>query len=185
MTAAIFSSLTAWELFLLAFLTAALTAFTGSLLPRLVAAEAPRGIVSLQLARTAGRARTLVDAWTRRGMLGAVRRNVLLDFGFLVAYSSLLAFLSLLVDRGATASGFAPLSTEHVGTAFALAAWSAGSLDAVENMALLGMLEENAHISAARTRTVWAAAVLKFLLIACALGWIVSAPIASLVAEAT
>jgi len=179
---AVLSGMSAWELALLFALGVALTVLTGSLLPRVEMPEARRGIVSLQLARTAPRARALVEAWQCRGMLDAVRWNVRLDFPFLVAYSLTLAVGCLLVEQAATRSGLVADGVDGVGAVFAAAGLAAGAFDFAENVATLPMLREGAVISPARARTVISLAALKFALVVIAASWIVAAPVASLVA---
>lgn len=174
MVATILSSLSAWELALLAALFGEVFILIAALFPSV-------GIVRLQLAGSAQRAKAIVDAWAREGRLGAARLNLYLDFPFLVVYSTLLALLTVLAERAATRSGLIPSDADEVGNAFVLAALAAGVCDAIENGALLGMLSENARISEARARTAWVFAVAKLAFAAAAIGWIVSIPIASLV----
>lgn len=168
------SSFNAWELILLVALSGLVVFLISSLFPRV-------DIVSLELAGSASRAKAIVDAWSREGLLGAARRNVFLDFPFLVAYSTLLALAVVLVERGATSSGFISTDAGEVGIAFVLAAFAAGVCDAVENGALLGMLSKDAEITQVRARVATGFAVAKFALVVVALGWIVSTPVASLV----
>jgi hypothetical protein len=172
MVATMVSSLSAWELSLLAALFGAVFLLIAALFPRV-------SIVRLQLAGSADRAKSIVDGWAREGRLGAARLNVYLDFPFLVAYSTLLALAVVLALRSATASGLVAGRADELGAAFVLAAFTAGACDAIENGALFGMLHENARISEARARIVWFLAVSKFILAAAVVAWSIGIPIAS------
>jgi hypothetical protein len=166
--------LSGWELALLAALFGALTFLVSTLMPRV-------NIVRLELARVPARAQAIVDEWVRGGRLGAARLNVYVDFAFLVAYSTLFALGVVLAGRAATSSGLISEEHDEVAAAIALGALAAGICDAIENTALLGMLRENATITRARVWTAAAFAYVKFFLIAIAVGWILSIPVASLV----
>jgi hypothetical protein len=166
------SSLSAWELLLLAALFGAVFILIAALFPRV-------DIVRLQLAGSADRAKAIVDGWAREGRLGAARLNVYLDLPFLVTYSTLLALAVVLALRSATATGLVSGRADELGTAFVLAAVTAGACDAIENGALFGMLRENARISEARARTVWALAVSKFALATAVVAWSIGVLVAS------
>jgi hypothetical protein len=82
------ATLNAWELGLLAALMAEIVFLISVLFPRV-------NILRLELAGSRSRAQAVVDAWSREGRLGAARRNVYLDFAFIVAYSTLIALAAV------------------------------------------------------------------------------------------
>src|SRR5436309_565409 len=65
--------------------------------------ESPRGIVSLELARTSADARLIVRRWSAEGRVEAAIRAVRFDFGLLAAYGVGLALLCLFFSRGGRA----------------------------------------------------------------------------------
>lgn len=106
---------------------------------RLQTGEAPRGIVSLELASTVERVEAIVESWrrTRVGRGTAVdvaKRSIYLDFPFIVAYSTVLAggcwwVAGVLGRRGLPGAG----GVRTLG-------WlqlAAGALDVVENAGML------------------------------------------------
>jgi hypothetical protein len=98
--------------------------------------EAPRGIVSFELAGTAARAQRILESWGAEGRARAVR-SFALDFVFLAAYAPGLALLCAAASDRQRALG-SPLAD-----AGALLAWgqlAAGGFDALENLALLRTL---------------------------------------------
>lgn len=168
------SGLHASELLLLTALVAEVTFLIIVLFPRV-------DILRLELAGSRSRAQAIVDAWSGEGRLGAARRNVYVDFAFIVAYATLLALTVVLAERAALWSELISKDADEVGIAFVLVALAAGVLDAIENGALLGMLGEHARITAVRARTAQVLALAKLILIAIAVGWSISIPIASVV----
>ena len=173
-TLATLEGLHASELVLLLAILLAVGLLIWSLFPRVA-------ILRLELAGSAARARAIVDAWSRNGRLGAARLNVYVDFPFLVVYSTLLAVAVVLAGRAATSSELISKEDDQIVTAFALGALAAGVCDAVENGALLGMLSKDAEITDSRARLATVVAVLKLVLVALTVGWILSIPVASLV----
>jgi hypothetical protein len=182
--AAALSALNGWELSLLLALGLVLTFLTSELMPRVSIPEARLGIVELQVAATAKRARRLTDAWSRRGMLGAVRLNLAFDYAFLLAYAATIAIACLLIERAAMRSGLVGDDSD-LGTVAAALALGAGAFDLVENLAMRPLLEEEAKVGQLRVAAVFAAACLKFMLLATALLWVVIAGVASFVAALT
>lgn len=173
-TVATLADLHASELVLLLATLMAVGLLIWSLFPRV-------DILSLELAASAARAKTIVDARSRDGRLGAMRLNVYLDFPFLVVYSTLLAVAVVLAGRAATSSELISNEDDQVVVAFVLGALAAGVCDAIENGAMLGMLGTDAHITDRRARVATVFAVLKLVLVALSVGWILSIPVASLV----
>jgi hypothetical protein len=119
------------------------------------------GIVPFELAEDVREARRILTSWGVAGQ-AAARRSVLLDYGFLVAYSMLLALLSLYVADRADERGVTWLAVAGVVTAWL--ALVAGGLDAVENTALLRTL--GGGPTAVSVRVAYRAAQLKFTLVA-------------------
>jgi hypothetical protein len=168
------AGLHASELILLLAILLAIGLLIWALFPRV-------GILSLELATSAARAKAIVGARSRDGRLGAMRLNVYLDFPFLVVYSTMLAVAVVLAGRAATSSELISKEDDQVVAAFVLGALTAGVCDAIENGALLGMLSTDAHITDRRARVATVFAVLKLVLVAVTVGWILSIPVASLV----
>lgn len=173
-TVATLAGLHASELVLLLAILLAVGLLIWALFPRV-------GIFELQLAASAARAKTIVDARSRDGRLGAMRLNVYLDFPFLVVYSTLLAVAVVLAGRAATSSELISKEDDQVIVAFVLCALAAGVCDAIENGAMLAMLNTDAHITDRRARVATVFAVIKLVLVAVTVVWILSIPVASLV----
>jgi hypothetical protein len=111
------------------------------LFPNLTTSVAPRGIISLQLARSSERAAAIVQSFQEAHREGTARRSLYVDFPFILLYSFALAFLGLLAGRAALASGLASSATaDSLALATATAAWAAGLCDCLENVGLLFML---------------------------------------------
>lgn len=126
-----------WELGLLALLMGTLSYLCWSLLPRLTTTTAPRGIISLEVAGTKARAEALLNDWGDRGLLGAVRRSLYLDFAFIGGYATLACLLAVLLAR---LPNLDVLPRDHgpvVETVWPFAMLAAGGLDALENVALI------------------------------------------------
>jgi hypothetical protein len=120
--------------------------------------------VSLELARTPAAADEIVQSWRARGLIGAARRNIWVDFLFLTIYSTSLALLVTLSARAAVATALVERRRgEAAGAVGALAMWTAGALDAVENVALLRML--GGRIDRLSVRVSFASAAAKFILV--------------------
>jgi hypothetical protein len=106
-------------------------------------AAAPNGILSYELAWTGARAEAMIASWTGGARVSAWG-SLLLDYGFMVAYASLLAALA----RRAFTSG--------AGRLLAGAAWAGAAFDAGENLALIRMVGWGATDQAARIAAVFA-----------------------------
>ena len=121
------------------------------------------GIVPFELAGTPERSRAIMDRWGEEGR-AAARRSLLLDYPFLVAYTGFNvaacgAASDALRERGLTglASAGRPLAAAQI---------AAGTCDAVEDTALLGVLAGRDDRLPAVAR---AFAIAKFTLLA--IGW--------------
>ena len=122
----------------------------------------PGGILTYEFAWGRARAESILTSWG--SLKDTARRQLLLDFGFLVFYP---LFLSLACTMLAE-SPHNP--TAAVGVFISWALLAAGPLDAVENLALLRMLDSGASVGAARLAG-WCAGV-KFLLVYSGLGYL-------------
>ena len=118
---------------------------------RMHAAGGP-GIISFELAGTATRAERILSDWGPDGRRAA-RQSMWLDFGYMTSYGVL---LGLLIDRRSRRQG-------HPAWLPAVAA------DAVEGVALLGVLDRRDIASNARRARV--AAISKFAMIASSLAY--------------
>lgn len=145
--------------------------------------------VQLQIAGTRAKAAALLARWGDDGRRRA-RLSIWIDFGFLVAYSTTLALACAAV---AEASRTASEWRASLGLWLAWGQWAAGLLDAVENLAMLRMLDErnggDPGLLAPLVATV--CAVLKYLLVslgalyAIVAGFIACGPEGPVVALAT
>ncbi len=125
--------------------------------------EAGASIVDYELAWSRAGAQAVLDAW--QGLLSTARRQILIDFGYLLVYPLLLALACAMLSespRNALAA---------VGLFLSWAVLAAAPLDAVENLALLRMLDRGAAEGPARLAG-WCAG-LKFTLVFAALGYAV------------
>ena len=122
---------------------------------------APCGIVSYELAGSRGAADAILASWDPPGRETA-RGNLILDFVFLIAYSSAIGLGALLAGDRHRAAG--RLRLAMLALPLAWGATAAGALDAAENVALLADLSGS-------TRFAWPeiarlAAIPKFVLVA-------------------
>jgi hypothetical protein len=126
-----------WVFLLLAPLSYLYPSWMGRLCPGLFNRTAPYGIVSFELARTAERAQAIVDSWSDRARASALL-SLGLDYLYLVIYPAAIALGAVLVARR-----LAP--RWRFGARFGfLIAWAvvlAGLFDAVENYALIRILQ--------------------------------------------
>ncbi len=99
--------------------------------------DAPFGIVDFEFASTPERAGEILDAWGSDGRDGAATA-IALDYGFLIAYSALLALGTGSISLAADARGWN--RTARAGRRLVILAPVAGVLDAIENTALLNVL---------------------------------------------
>jgi hypothetical protein len=138
-------------------LTAVLSLWLSLLGAPLTTAAAPHGIVSFELARTAGAAHAILDSWDE-----AARESAMLvqgvDFLYLLAYP---AFYSLMAFwLGVRMGG----RWRSVASPLAWLALVASPLDAIENLALIHQLQLGPSDGAAFVA--WAHAVPKFAIVA-------------------
>jgi hypothetical protein len=163
---AVFGPLSWEELLLLVLLFSLLSVLTYVLMPSLTRAPGDPGIISLELAWTPTRTRTILDKWRGAHLLSAAKRGIYVDYAFLVAYAMTGALFVTLLAR-ATGDAISDSTARHAANAGAIAMWSAGVLDAIENVGLLRLLSLNAGTGTGVL--VSAIASVKFLLIGVAL----------------
>lgn len=107
---------------------------TSQLFPDLTTKQAPKGIVSLQLAWTKERARKVISSWRTHRLDRAANRSLLVDGPFIIFYSVALGLTAVLAGRAAEVSNL--LSGDRadtIGSALAIAALVAGLCDFIEN----------------------------------------------------
>jgi hypothetical protein len=126
---------------------------------------APRGILSLEFAWNSAAADSVIRSWPAGEPRERAKRQIWIDFAFLVAYPLALALSCALLSESRFDS-MAP-----VGVFIAWAVLLAMPLDLVENLGMLRMLGVGASEGWARL-TSWCAAV-KFTLVFSGLGYAV------------
>jgi len=124
---------------------------------------APHGILAYEFAWNRDRAEQILGSWI--SLKDTAQQQLLLDFGFLILYPLLLSLACAMLAESALNS------MAIVGGFISWAMLVAGPLDAVENFALLRMLDVGASGGLARLAG-WCAGV-KFLLVYSGLGYIV------------
>jgi hypothetical protein len=139
-------------------------------------------IVAFEFAGMPERAREILDEWGAEGRAGATRA-IKIDYAFLIAYA---VFLSLAV--GSLAAGVGKRTrawAESLGWGLAGMVLVAGALDAIENTALLRVLDthRSGGISGLATLTAAAAASVKFLIVAGAVMYLVIGSISLLISS--
>jgi len=123
---------------------------------------APHGILAYEFAWNRDRAAQILGSWS--SLKDTAQQQLLLDFGFLILYPILLSLACAMLAES-------PLnSMAIVGCFVSWVMLAAGPLDAVENFALLRMLDVGASEGLARLAG-WCAGV-KFLLVYSGLGYI-------------
>ena len=127
--------------------------------------DTPLGIVGYEFAWTRERAESMLRAWRGLGVLESARESLLVDFVFLLAYPISLGLGCRLLARR-SAGMF-----DHVGVTLSYAVLVCMPLDAVENLALLRMLESGASDSMARVAAV--SATIKFGLVLVAIVYLI------------
>jgi hypothetical protein len=121
--------------FLLLLIASAVLFFIISVLLR--PSSSPNDILRLELAGSLERARTILGRWGRRGVQRA-RYGVYVDFFFLIVYSTTIGLACISVADAA----WSPASSlASIGVILALGLWAAALLDAIENIALLKILQ--------------------------------------------
>jgi hypothetical protein len=121
-------------LLILAAISLALMLVLSSLDARLRTPASPNGIVSFELAGDRETAARILAAWGPAGRAYAVR-SLHLDFWFLASYAPALALLCAAAAERASGARLAA-----AGVALSWGQLAAGSLDAIENFALLRVL---------------------------------------------
>ena len=101
--------------------------------------EAPYGIISFELAGSVQKTEDILNSWDPAAQLRASFIQGL-DFLYLVIYSTTLVLAVLWASETLFKAGWPPASA---GIYLAWGMWLAGVLDAVENIALVGMLFGN------------------------------------------
>lgn len=98
---------------------------------------APQGILSLEFAFTAHKAKQIVEAWSKANVLDRAIKLQWIDFLFMVAYSTALSLACIWSTK--LLSGFNP-KWLGVGIALAWGQWVAAIFDAIENLCLFPFL---------------------------------------------
>ena len=124
---------------------------------------APNGILSYEFAWNQNQAERMINSW--KSVKQTAEQQLFLDFGFLVAYPLLFSLACAMLAE----SRFNQIAM--VGVFISWAVLAAGPLDAIENFALLRMLDGGASEVLAQLAG-WCAGV-KFLLVYSSLGYIV------------
>ncbi|HEX8222082.1 MAG TPA: hypothetical protein VF914_23050 [Chloroflexia bacterium] len=128
-------------------IVAILLAFVFMLVFRSLDLETPnsaasKGIVSLELAGTVQRADAIIAVWTSKfGDLQRAWLSILIDFGFILVYSTALGLSCILASEMFRAKHVGPgLGLPRIGILLAWGASIAGLLDVMENLAMVAML---------------------------------------------
>lgn len=123
----------------------------------------PYNIVAFELAWTPQKAETMMAAWGEAGNRTA-RESLLVDFGYMPAYALFFAGLTLMTARAVTAG------LQTLGFVLTFAPFVAWLFDAIENFALLSVLQSPVNPSALALTIAGVSATLKFsLLLPCLL----------------
>ncbi len=134
---------------------------------------APGGILSYEFAWTKPKADTILTSWVE--IKGTARQQLLIDFGFLVFYPLALSLACAML------AGSAFNNMAVVGVFISWAVLLAGPLDAVENLALLRMLDTGGSDFLARLAGFCAG--VKFAFVYSSLGYLVLQGLATLLAK--
>lgn len=147
------------QLLALSLIASAATVILFMLLQQYEATLQPSGIVGFELAFTPERAALILTTWGQAG-LDAARQSLQLDFLFMPAYAFCFFGFTLLSARA---------TQSQIGYLLAIAPFGAWIMDAIENFALLNLV--NSPISATTLSPLVAgvAASIKFLLLVAAL----------------
>ena len=123
----------------------------------------PYDIVAFELAWTPQKAETIMGVWGEAGSQTA-RESLFIDFGYLPAYSFFFAGLTLMAARAVTAR------MQALGFALTCAPFVSAVFDAIENLALLSVLQSPDSPSAIALTIAGISATIKFsLLLLCLL----------------
>jgi hypothetical protein len=131
----------------------------------LLGAGTELGIVSLEFAATPTRAARILGLWQDRGALAAAVTNVRIDYLFLLAYGSSLSLAAFMASD--VLHPYPRLA--RLGVLLAWGALAAALFDALENVGLLVMLADPAHVDGLSSWLAAACATPKFLLVVFAL----------------
>jgi hypothetical protein len=101
----------------------------------LVTKEAPHGILSFEFAGNAAQASAIVGSWLLPGARFDAGLSLGLDYLFMPLYASSIALCCVLLSRG-----LAP-ALDQIGALLAWAQFVAALLDAIENFALISVLQ--------------------------------------------
>lgn len=136
----------------------------------LITTAAPDGILSYEFSWSRSGAQTILDSW--EGLAPVAREQLIWDYPFLILYPLLLSLAcGMLGDSLGSARAV-------VGAFVSWGVLLAGPLDAIENYALLKMVESDASEGMAKIAG-WCAGI-KFVLVFSAIGYIVVAGITRL-----
>jgi hypothetical protein len=116
------------------------------------------GIIPFEVAGTADRAQEILDEWGEDGQ-DAARLSLIVDYPFLLAYSLFLALACTVSSERLGRGGHA--GAARVGVPLAWAQFAAGACDAIEDAALLRVLDGHTDVYPA---VALAAAIPKFTL---------------------
>lgn len=118
----------------------------------------PYDIIAFELAWTPQKAEAMMGAWGEGGRQTA-RESLFIDFGYMPAYSFLFAGLTLMAARAVTAR------LRALGFALTCAPFVSAACDAIENFALLAVLQSPGSPSALALTVAGVSATIKFALL--------------------
>ena len=98
------------------------------------------GIIPFEVAGTEEEAREILDDWGEEGQ-NAARRSLIADFPYLIAYAVFLAAGCTVAAGRFAARGWSGVA--RLGAPLGWAMFAAGAFDAIENVALLRVLDGN------------------------------------------
>ena len=122
----------------------------------------PQGILSYEFAWSGSRVEAILNSWSSQK--DVARRQLWLDFGFLIVYPLLLSLACAMLSESPHNS------TATVGVFISWAVLASGPLDVVENFVLLWMLDKGA--SGGLARLAGCCAGIKFLLVFSGIGYL-------------
>ncbi len=129
---------TAWFIALLLALIGAIQIMIPSNKLIVTASEAnpnPQRMFDYEFAGTPSRADAIIRYWRKHGLVEHVIRNLHLDFLFLAAYSTFLAYGCFIASHTIKQKCW-----RQAGTVLMYGQWAAGTFDIIENFALIRML---------------------------------------------
>ncbi len=147
-----------WAAMLLTFIIAGVLQSMAAPFTTNVPGESARyNIIHFEFAGTAEKAQEIMDAWGPEACV-TIARQIGVDFAFLLAYPQAIALGILAVLCNARSRRLLLL-----GRTLAWLQWPAGLLDAIENLALLGIL--NGHNASPLPEIAWWCAAPKFAIV--------------------